>query len=274
VPPDLAWAGPHYGSGRADPHASQLIYDRTRSVIRSADGSLSGALLQAIGQRCGLPGLDTFAVDGSILKWMAVVPSTRDYAESERRRLGVGRHTLGVHLRRGDKKVEAAYVSAARVNAEIARMHERWKFSSLFLASDSPHARREIRLPRGVALIFDDAEPRHDNANHKMLFRHPEMADDETRVAYKNIHLLSQCGGVIGQDNAHFATLAAASIALEVGDRSRILLIDGKAAESASRLRSAFARCRLLARSLAKRLVPWMTVSSRAERLRRQRRLG
>ena len=127
-------------------------------------------------------------VDGEVLTWMRLLASVRSLVEAEQKRLGVTRATLGVHLRRGDKSVETAYVPAADVNRAIAALHRVWPFTSVFLASDSPDAAEEIDLPPGVALIFDRGEKRYNNANHKMLFQNPELAQQETLTAVKNLN--------------------------------------------------------------------------------------
>src|SRR6202042_2653128 len=100
----------------------------------------------------------------------------RSKIDAEQLRLGVCDNTLGVHLRRGDKNVETAYVSAKHFNAPIARIYKVGRFDSVFLASDSPQAAAEIDLPPGVKLIFDRDEKRYNNANHKMLFCNPDLA--------------------------------------------------------------------------------------------------
>ena len=145
--------------------------------------------------------------------WMRLLPSAQSIVDAEKKRLGISLTTLGVHLRRGDKSVENAYVPAAEVNRAIGAVHQAWPFDSLFLASDSQNAMKEICLPSGVTLIFDETEKRYNNANHKMLFHNPELAQQETFTALKNLILLSFCGGIVGQDNAHFPVLASRIIA-------------------------------------------------------------
>lgn len=173
-------------------------------------------------------------IDGQILKWMRWLPPVQSKIEEQRIRLGVSASTLGVHLRRGDKTVETAYVPASHFNAAIARIYHAWRFDSIFLASDSAKAVEQIDVPPGVILIFDHDEKRYNNANHKMLFRNPGLAWQETFTAAKNLNLLSACGGIVGQDNAHFATLSSAVVASNFRDPNRIILLDGKLAERES----------------------------------------
>ena len=111
-----------------------------------------------------------------------------------------------------------------------SKPEERRRAGLWSLASDSPDAAAEIQLPPRVKLIFDSDEKRYNNANHKMLFRNPDLARQETFTAVKNLTLLSACGGIVGQDNAHFATIASAIIASS-GSPTRIILLNGKLAE-------------------------------------------
>ena len=177
-------------------------------------------------------GIDSDAnVESEIFAWMRLLPSAQSMVDAEKKRLGISLTTLGVHLRRGDKSVENAYVPAAEVNRAIGLVHQVWPFDSLFLASDSPNAMREIRLPPGVTLIFDETEKRYNNANHKMLFHNPELAQQETFTALKNLILLSLCGGIVGQDNAHFPVIASRIIASRNPEAGRIILLNGQLVE-------------------------------------------
>jgi hypothetical protein len=174
---------------------------------------------------------DDANVDGELLKWMRLLPAVQSEIDAALSRLGVSSKTLGVHLRRGDKTTETAYVPAYHFNDAIAQIYRTWPFESIFLASDSPGAAAEVDLPQGVKLIFDSDEKRYNNANHKMLFRNPDLAKQETFTAAKNFALLCACGGIVGQDNAHFATLSSAIIASNFCKPERIVLLDGRLAE-------------------------------------------
>ncbi|MCI0466810.1 MAG: hypothetical protein L0Y57_07375 [Beijerinckiaceae bacterium] len=195
-------------------------------------------------------------IDGEVLKWMRWLPALQAKIEARRALLGVTANTLGVHWRRGDKTVETAYVPASKFNAAIARIYQSWQFDSIFLASDSAEAIEEISVPPGVRLIFDRDEKRYNNANHKMLFRSPELAGQETYTAAKNLCLLSACGGLAGQDNAHFATLASAIIASNYPDPARIILLDGRLAESESPLLGRYFELKRKAREIIRSCIP------------------
>ncbi|MCW1383258.1 hypothetical protein OLX02_10530 [Novosphingobium sp. KCTC 2891] len=241
-----------------------VCYDPARVAVHAR--SLDAILLERIHRETGVLVPDRLALEGFLFNWMKPTAAMRAYCEEQQQRLGIGHDTLGIHFRRGDKAVETAFVPAAEFNRRIAAMHERWPFTSLFLASDSPDAPQEIVCPPGVKLIFDTEEQRYNNANHKMLLEAPELVDQETRVAFKNIYLLSCCGGLIGQDNAHFATLAGASILARDGVEERIELIDGRIAEKSSPALARYFRIKKALRAVARRLLPFMTMSARMER--------
>jgi hypothetical protein len=195
-------------------------------------------------------------IDGWIFEWLSFLPSFEDRAECDRNRLGISNSTLGVHFRRGDKSVESAYVPAGIVNDAIRRIHRSWPFESLFLASDDPQAPESIQPPPSVRLIFDRSEARYNNANHKMLMATPSMAAEETYIAFKNLRLLAGCGGLVGQTNAHFATIAASFILQRDGRSERVTLIDGHIAERQSRLLGTAYRLKRKVRAAVKDILP------------------
>jgi hypothetical protein len=195
-------------------------------------------------------------IDGEILKWMRLLPSIQSAIDETQRSLGVSSNTLGVHFRRGDKSVETAYVPTKHFNRTISLIHQTWPFESIFLASDSPDAAAEIHLPPGVKLIFDSNEKRYNNANHKMLFRNPDLARQETFTAVKNLTLLSACGGIVGQDNAHFATIASAIIASSGSSPTRIILLNGQIAEFEAPILGHYFRLKRTLRAFVRNRLP------------------
>jgi hypothetical protein len=206
-------------------------------------------------------------VDGEVLTWMRLLFPIQSLVDAEQKRLGVSRNTLGVHLRRGDKSVETAYVPASDVNRAISALHRVWPFDSLLLASDSPDADQEIDLPPGVTLIFDRTEKRYNNANHKMLFQNPELAQQETLTALKNLVLLSACGGIVGQDNAHFPLIAASIVTANTHNLGRIVLLNGRIAEIRSPMLAHYYHVKRAFRATVRKCLPqsWL----RKQQLRR-----
>lgn len=221
--------------------------------------------LDVIAKRMKTRGLpeDVRLAEGAILSWMHPVDEIGTFCSAAAARLGVGEDTLGVHFRRGDKSVESMYLPAKLINKRIEAAVAQGKFTSIFLASDDPKADMSIVAPAGVELIFDTEEERFNNANHKMLASRPDRSNQETFVAFKNIHLLSICGGIIGQDNAHFATLAASSLALRGVDDDLIDLIDGHYRENNSFLISVISKFKRRIRSYGRRMFPSLTVAYR-----------
>ena len=239
-------------------------YDPQHMSIESP--GFGANLLTRVAEQLGAEIPERLLLEGLIFNWMKPAPAMAAHCQAVRRRLGIDDATLGVHFRRGDKTVETAFVPAAEINRQIATIHQRWAFTSLFLASDSAHAPSEIECPAGVRLIFDADEKRYNNANHKMLMASPELAEEETRVAFRNIALLAACGGTVGQDNAHFATLAAGAILAREDRAERIVLIDGRFAQNRSPLLALWFRGKLAARALARRLFPHLTMRARTAR--------
>lgn len=237
-------------------------YLATRRRLQPIGDHVEDWIHRKVIQRYGLAG--DANVDGEVLTWMRLSASVRSLVEAEQKRLGVTRDTLGVHLRRGDKSVESAYVPAADVNRAIAALRQIWPFTSLFLASDSPDAADEIDLPPGVTLIFDRAEKRYNNANHKMLFQNPELAQQETLTAVKNLALLSACGGIIGQDNAHFPLLAASIVTAHTQQPARIVLLNGRIAELRSPILGRYYHVKRAVRAAVRKCLPqsWLRKQS------------
>jgi hypothetical protein len=134
---------------------------------------------------------------------------------------------IGVHFRRGDKYVETPYVDAAVYRSHIEAVAARHSIRNVFISSDSPNAIRELALDETLFNIhFDVNERRYNNANHKFLMAHRELASQETFSAIKNIFMLSCCTQIVGQTNAHFAHLAAGRLYVTRMDPDFGVLID------------------------------------------------
>jgi hypothetical protein len=238
-----------------------VCYDPLQMTDRGEE--LDRALMDHIAARLGVRVPSKFIVEGIIFKWLKPTAEMSAFCDRQRKRLGVDLDTLGVHFRRGDKSVETPFVPVAEINRRIAELHELWAYKKLFLASDSPLAPLEIACPPGVTLIFDDQEQRYNNANHKMLLSSPELGAQETQVAFKNISLLAHCGGLIGQHNAHFATLAGSAIAARDGSAERVVIIDGALAEKRSPMLRAYFGTKRTIRALGRRLLPGLAMRAR-----------
>lgn len=120
---------------------------------------------------------------------------------------------IGVHFRRGDKYVETPYVSAEIYRENVEAVAARHNIQNILISSDSAEAVDKLHLDRNrFNIFFDDQEKRYNNANHKFLMKHRELACQETMTAIRNIYMLGHCTKVVGQTNAHFARLAAGQI--------------------------------------------------------------
>ena len=179
-----------------------------------------------LAQKLELTPDDLQKLDGWLIRSLQFVPDFERRLGADVARLGVSKDVLGVHVRRGDKKVETAYVPLKSINDAIGRIYAAWKFTGVFVATDNDKVLPDLKLPQGVRLLVDRNEIRYNNANHKMLLAHPEMAAEETYVAFKNFRLLCECGGIVGQNNAHFATMAASYVFSRDSNAERIQLID------------------------------------------------
>lgn len=241
-----------------------LVYNPL--ALKISHGDLNDGLIRAVQSRLALSSLSDAEARGAAFLWMRLSSETSAFCQSAQERLGIDSNTLGVHFRRGDKQVETAFVPASEFNAEIARIYNRWRFKKIFLASDSPLALAEIHAPDGVPVIFDDQELRYNNANHKMLMGNSELIDQETKTAFKNIYLLSKCGGVVGQDNAHFASISASALKATGVNEDRVFLIPGNIAEIRSaRIRFWF-RLNKIIRGIGRSIFPFLTTAARMSR--------
>lgn len=198
--------------------------------------------------------------EGLLLSFCHLTDEHAQLVDNEAARLKVGDNTVGVHIRRGDKSNETPFVPIEAINANIARVSANDKFKRLFVSSDSPEVFREIAVPMGKELVYDETEQRFNNANHRLLLKRPELSQQETQTAVKNIFLLGKCGAIVGQTNAHFSSLAAAQIVYRNGGREFGTLIPGDYVMQRS------ATARLLQvfkneiRATARFALPWLTL--------------
>lgn len=226
-----------------------LEVERRQAISWPQIEALADARIAAL---LGLPAVDVLALTGTLLGWMRLIPTVADAINKAVVQFGVDERTLGIHLRRGDKQIESAFIPPAEFNRRIAALHARWPFNAVLLASDHPQAPSLLTLPDGVRLIFDTGEKRYNNANAKMLDRTPDLIEQETLTAARNVFLLAACGGLIGQENGNFGRLAAAAITARGTPADRIDLIDARRLEREDPIRSRVFRTRRLLREATK----------------------
>ncbi|MBS1209304.1 MAG: hypothetical protein H6R19_1702 [Proteobacteria bacterium] len=201
--------------------------------------------------------------EGILLSKMQLKTAYTDYVASAASRLELSGDYIGVHYRRGDKKVETPYVPTSKYREAILRLVRETGIKKVFLASDSPAALEELDLESaGVTVVFDHEEIRYNNANHRFLMQNQDKAVQETMTAIKNIYLLAGARKIVGQNNAHFATLAAAMISFRDLTIDPGVLIPGELLMS-SPLVAAKYRVKNLAKLVIKTLFPSLTLKAK-----------
>lgn len=252
-----------------DNSAEVLVFDRGGSSIRNIDGLIKKEVVTAIASRLNLNSIDGLVIEGMIFNWLRISSAIKNSASEFAANFGISEKTIGVHFRRGDKSVESPYVPSEIINSKIESLARNGDYDSVFIASDSPDAVNEIKAPIGLRIIFDHAEKRFNNANHKMLFKDSSLSEQETFVAMKNIVALCLCGGVVGQNNAHFALLSASCIALKKYPSDAYVLLDGYMVVNNNFFWSLLYKIYKKIRNIGKRIFPWLTVKARSTRNQR-----
>lgn len=169
---------------------------------------------------CDLSGVGDIGLllDGAIISFFELTEKYKKYVENEVHRISLPDKYIAVHFRRGDKSVETPYVPAKVYRQAIVSAMNKTNIKSIYIASDFAGALEELDLQGlGANIFFDKSERRLNNANHKFLMKNQNEAENETKSAIKNIEILRRGQVVIGQDNAHFATIAAAYITYSAG---------------------------------------------------------
>lgn len=207
--------------------------------------------------------------DGILLCFLRLCPSIAFYVNCAASRLKIDDSVIGVHVRHGDKKVETPYIGIDVIRTQIQRLLEMSGRTKIFLATDDPDVYGQIAPTASYKIIYDASESRYNNANHRLLMKHPELAETETKTAIKNIMLLADCHMILGQTNAHFASLAASMICARRCTPGYGYLIPGDYALRTSRISKTLFWIGKQPRKFAKKLFPSYSVRSRGEGLRK-----
>lgn len=146
--------------------------------------------------------------EGQLLSRFKYLPMYEAGIAEVKERIGFKSPIIGVHIRRGDKEHEAPYVPIGKFHSEILRAVQETGITRVFVTSDDPNVFAALPNQDKIEYIYDDKEPRYNNANHSMLAEKPELAEQETLTALKIYDLLSCCDVIIGQNNAHLTNLA------------------------------------------------------------------
>jgi hypothetical protein len=167
-------------------------------------------------------------LDGIIASNFKLNEKYKSFIEGDIAKLGLPSDYIAVHFRRGDKSVETPYVPVELYRNAVVSVANKTKIKSVYLASDYAGAVEELNLGAlGLKVFFDKSERRLNNANHKYLMKNPGERENETRSAIKNIEILKNGAAIVGQSNAHFATIAAATILKEINEAYYGELISG-----------------------------------------------
>lgn len=146
--------------------------------------------------------------EGQLLSRFKYLPDYERGIAEVKERIGFESPIIGVHIRRGDKHAESPYVPIGRYHAEILKAVEETGINKVFVTSDDPGVFSALPSQDKIEYIYDDKEPRYNNANHEMIAAQPELAAQETLTALKIYDLLSCCDVIVGQNNAHLTNLA------------------------------------------------------------------
>jgi hypothetical protein len=206
--------------------------------------------------------------EGILFGFLRLRPSMASYVHDALSRLKIDDNVIGVHIRRGDKNVETPYIGIDVICAVTQRLLESTNKTKIFLATDDPKTHEKLGAKLGCEIIYDASESRYNNANHRFLMKHPELAEAETKTAIKNIMLLANCYMVVGQTNAHFATLAASMICARRCSINYGYLIPGDFTLRASKIRRTLFWIKKQPRILVKKLLPSLTVRAPRSQLK------
>jgi hypothetical protein len=213
------------------------------------------------------PGLNDDVINGGllfdgVLESFLKLNSNYNYkVKNEITKLNLPEKYIAVHFRRGDKTAETPYVPAKIYRNAVIEVANNTGVNNIFVASDSPSAIDDLDLPSRFNVLFDSSERRLNNANHKFLMKNRGESAAETLVAIKNIEILSNSLAVVGQDNAHFATIAASRVYLNSGGTYFGKLLRGNIMMDSLGW-SIFYGTKNIIKTALKALLPWATLKN------------
>lgn len=135
-------------------------------------------------------------------------------------------NVLALHLRRGDKITETAYLSESFLFDTVKKAYDGTK---IFVTSDDLDYIYEIenKYPN-YDFIYDSDEKRYGDkmmSNADMVYRNPALKEQETLTFIKNVEILKQCKFVIGTYSAQMSKIAG-SMNSFINKRNNLLLIN------------------------------------------------
>ncbi len=130
------------------------------------------------------------------------------HIEERRRALGGGSPRIGVHIRQGDVMFNPDYhMQRRRFAADsyirvVEQVAAATGVKTVFVATDSEAALRQLPKDSGLDFVYDDKERRYDNFLAGMLRKEPSLRKQETLTAIKNIYLLADCDYLVYSGSA------------------------------------------------------------------------
>jgi CMP-N-acetylneuraminic acid synthetase len=152
--------------------------------------------------------IDKDYLNGQLTLRFKLLPKYLENINNVKNKIHFSKPIIGIHIRRGDKKNESAYVPIRIYNYYLKKAVNESGIKKVFVTSDSEDVILELPQNLGLEYIYDREEKRYNNANHELLTTKPELKEQETLTAIKIIELLSECNYLIGQINTHFTTIA------------------------------------------------------------------
>jgi hypothetical protein len=173
-------------------------------------------------------GYDRYIYDGQILARLKWLDEYKEYVENAKKRIGYENPIIAMHIRRGDKYTEAPYIPLPVYFNELKKASKESGIKKVFVTSDSDETIQELlRIDSDFEFIYDDMEPRYNNANHAYLRRNPDLAKQETQTAIKILELIASADRIVGPDNAHLTTLGVAINSARLASTQNRYLIPG-----------------------------------------------
>lgn len=172
-------------------------------------------------------GYNRLFFDGQILIRFKLIEEYKKHIEDVKESICFKKPIIGLHIRRGDKRVEAPYVPLKVSLAQVKKISDETGIRRVFVTSDSDETFNELPSNLGLDYIYDKEEKRYNNANHSFVQNNPRLAKQETQTATKILELLASSDWIVGQNNVHFILLAAALNEARTLNLNRVSMVDG-----------------------------------------------
>ncbi len=153
-----------------------------------------------------LPAKPLYGLGLVMEKFLKLKAEYSAHIEERRRALGGGGPRIGVHIRQGEvmfnPDLRCRRFAADSYIRVVEQVVAATGVKTVFVATDSEAALRQLPKDSGLDFIYDDEERRYDNRIAKMLHKEPSLRKQETLTAIKNIYLLADCDYLVYSDSA------------------------------------------------------------------------